>query len=407
VASETYPVLPLGLSVIGSATRRRTILAALASAVAGLLVAAEIAAAKYPGPNGQVAFGRLDRAIDGHHVFTAEPDGTHERQLLRRDAESPFWSPDGGKILVTVFRAGAAVPATINPGGSGFRLLDSPAEMDMECSAWSPDSSRLLCQGNSHEHPELNGLYTIRASDGGDLVRLTDNPFDLADIAGDYSPDGRRIAFTRQMPGRRRPTGAVFVANADGTGLRQITRFGLPDHDEVLKWSPDGTEILFGSVPEKLVVVRPDGTRLRKITPRTRGKRGIRKLRRRLLKQCRKSGKNKECKEKARKRAKRQTTGIGFDPGWSPDGKRIVLSLRLRPGGPVDIYTARSDGTHLVQVTDAREFETFADWGTHRRSPQTSSSPVARRLRGPPRDPAPTRNERSCHSAGSRCGPLR
>ncbi len=342
-------------------------MAALLSAAAGLLAAAEIAAAKYPGPNGQVAFGRLDRAIDGHHVFTADPDGGHEAQLLRRDAESPFWSPDGSKVLVTVFKAGAAVPATINPDGSGFRLLDTPAEIDMECSAWSPDSTRLLCQGSSLEHSALNGLYTIRASDGADPVRLTDNPFDLADITGDYSPDGRRIAFTRQMPGRTRPKGAVFVANADGTGLRQITPFGLPDHDEVLKWSPDGTQILFGSVPEKVVVVRPDGTGLRTIAPRTRGRRGIKKLRRKLFERCRKeSGRNNGCREKAGTRARRRTTGIGFDPGWSPNGRRIVLSLRLRPGGPVDIYTARSDGTHPVRVTHAREFETFSDWGARR-----------------------------------------
>ena len=352
---------------VGTKRRLRFTLTALGLALVGLLVAAEIAPTEYPGPRGQIAFGRLDRAIDGHHVFTADPDGTHERQLLRGDAESPFWSPGGSKILVTVFRAGAAIPATLNPDGSGFKLLDSSADMDMECSAWSPDGTRLLCQGNSREHPELNGMYTVRASDGKGLARLTDNPFDQADVAGDYSPDGAQIAFTRQRPGRTDVEGAVFVANADGTGPRQITSFGLPDHDEVPKWSPDGTGILFGSVTEKLLVVRPDGTDLRKISPRTRGRRGIRKLKRQLLEQCRReSGKHKGCKERARRAAKTRSTGIGFDPGWSPDGRRIVFSLRLRPRGPVDIYTARSDGTHLVQVTDAREFETFSDWGTHR-----------------------------------------
>jgi Tol biopolymer transport system component len=343
----------------------------LSLALMSLLVVSGVARAKYPGANGQIAFGRLARAIDGHHLFTADPDGTDERRLLPGDAESPIWSPDGSKILVTLFRADAAVrPATVNPDGSGFRLLDNPAAMDIGCSAWSPDGSRLLCNGTSETHPELNGLYTIRASDGGGLVRLTDNPFDQADIAGDYSPDGDRITFTRQIPGRRIPKGAVFVANADGTGLQQITPFGVPDHDEVPKWSPDGTGILFGSVPEKLLVVRPDGTGLTKITPRTLGKRRAKKLENKLLKRCEKrGGKDDRCRQKAARKAKRKATAIGFDPGWSPDGKRIVFSLRFRPTGRVDIYTARSDGTHLTQITDTRKFETFSDWGPHPPAP--------------------------------------
>ena len=363
--------------------RLRFALMAAGSALVGLvgvLVAAEIAPAKYPGPNGEIAFGRLDRAVDGYRVFAADSEGKHERRLVHGDAESPIWSPDGSKILVSLSRAGMAVPATLNRDGSRLELLESSAEMDMVCSAWSPDSARLLCHGHSQEHPELNGLYTVRATDGGGLTRLTDNPFDEADIAGDYSPSGAQIAFTRQRPGRSRPRGALFVANADGTGLRQITPFGMPDHDEVPKWSPDGTRILFGSVTEKLLVVRPDGTRLRKISPRTRGRRGIIRLKRKLLKQCRReSAKNKRCKEKARKRAKRQTTGIGFDPGWSPDGERIVFSLRRRPRGRVDIYTTRPDGTHLVQITDTRGFETFADWGSaSREGPRTMRSARSR-----------------------------
>jgi Tol biopolymer transport system component len=335
-------------------------------ALIGLLVASGVARAKYPGANGQIAFGRLAGAIDGHHLFTADPDGTDERRLLPGDAESPIWSPDGTKILVTLFRADAPVrPATVNPDGSGFRLLDNPAAMDIGCSAWSPDGTRLLCQGTSETHPERNGLYTMEASDGGGLVRLTDNPFDQADIAGDYSPDGARITFTRQIPGRSIPKGAVFVANADGTGLQQITPFGVPDHDEVPKWSPDGTGILFGSVPEKLVVVPPDGTGgLTKITPRTLGKGRAKTLERKLLKRCkRRGGKDDTCAQKAAKKAKRKATGIGFDPGWSPDGKRIVFSMRFRPAGRVDIYTARTDGTRLTQITDTRKFETFSDWG--------------------------------------------
>ena len=35
--------------------------------------------------------------------------------------------------------------------------------------------------------------------------------------------------------------------------------------------------------------------------------------------------------------------------------------------GRVDIYTARSGGSDVVNVTDTPDFEDLADWGTHGR----------------------------------------
>ncbi len=42
-----------------------------------------------------------------------------------------------------------------------------------------------------------------------------------------------------------------------------------------------------------------------------------------------------------------------------------MFSLFLRATGQWDIYTARSDGSDLVNVTDTSDFEDLADWGTH------------------------------------------
>jgi Tol biopolymer transport system component len=213
----------------------------------------------------------------------------------------------------------------------------------MNCRAWSPDSTRLLCQvirfgGDT----SLNGIYTIRSSDGGDLTRLTVSPyppqgeFGGGDIPGDYSPDGSQFVFMRAKPGAdpnaRHQRGALFVENADGTGLRQITPYGLPNsHDNADEsWSPDGSAILFASEHGLLFVVHPDGTGVRRIPLDTGG-------------------------------------GFSFaaTPGWSPDGTRIVFSLFLRKTGQVDIYTAGPDGRDLVKVTDTPDFEDFPDWGPH------------------------------------------
>jgi hypothetical protein len=40
------------------------------------------AQAKYPGTNGQIAFSRYDLATGEPRIFIANPDGTHQHQLL-------------------------------------------------------------------------------------------------------------------------------------------------------------------------------------------------------------------------------------------------------------------------------------------------------------------------------------
>jgi Tol biopolymer transport system component len=131
-------------------------------------------------------------------------------------------------------------------------------------------------------------------------------------------------------PNARHQRGALFVESADGTGLRQITPYGQANsHDDAAEsWSPDGNEILFASAHGSLFVVHPDGGGLRGIPLDTGG--GF---------------------------------SFAFTPGWSPNGTGIVFSLFLDKTDQEDIYTARSDGANLVNVTDTPDPEFFADWG--------------------------------------------
>ena len=324
----------------GPLMRRLIVLVSVAVMTVGLWAIGGSAQAKSPGANGQIAFERLDPATGDSRIVIANPDGTHEHQLsLPAPTGNPVWSPDGGKILVFFFRPDATPrPATVNPDGSGFTVLDVPelpCDVDLRCTAWSPDAAQLLCQATRFEgDPELDGIYTVRASDGGGLTRLTVNPypprgdFGGGDIPGDFSPDGTQFVFMRAKPGAgpvpdRNQSGALFVEISDGTGLQQITPYGLANsHDNGLAhWSPDGSEILFASVhgqfeSASLFIIHPDGTGLRPIN---------------------------------------LDTGGGFSlpltPGWSPEGTSIVFTLFLQKTGQVDIYTARSDGTHVAKVT--------------------------------------------------------
>jgi Tol biopolymer transport system component len=157
-------------------------------------------------------------------------------------------------------------------------------------------------------------------------VRITANPYGGQGIQSDYSPDGTRIVFGRENPSLQQF--AMFVVNVNGSGLHQVSGWQL-DFGSA-SWSPDGQWILTDNGQGGLYVVHPDGTGEHQIMLQTG-----------------------------------PGSSFAFEPGWSPDGKRLVFSLYLSSTNQHDIFTARADGTDLRQVTNTPDEEEFADWGTH------------------------------------------
>jgi hypothetical protein len=302
------------------------VLMALSCLVVILAVTALPASAKVHGPNGRIVFGRYDPTVGDFHAFIINADGSNEKQLLPGIAECPTWSPDGEKVLVCVANAkGLIRPATLEPDGSDFTLLDvHDPSLNLGCAAWS-SRGRLACESWDDLHPNRPaGIFTVRASDGGGLMRITTNPYGGHDRVGDYSPDGSRIVFGRENP----PTQQIglFVVNANGSDLHQISAW-QPDFGTA-SWSPDGRWILTDNGQGELYVVRPDGTDLHPISLQV------------------------------------SSGHAAFQPSWSPDGRRIVFSLYLASTGHVDLFTAKADGSDLQQLTDTPDDEEFANWGT-------------------------------------------
>src|SRR4029453_6504832 len=115
--------------------------------------------------------------------------------------------------------------------------------------------------------------------------------------------------------GHRRYGPATAHRMGPGSGRRELV--------------PDGRWILFTKPGGKLYVARPDGSGLRRIPLDTGPGRSF-----------------------------------AFQPGWSPNGERIVFSMALASAGyQEDIFTVRADGTDPRRVTNTPDTEEFADWG--------------------------------------------
>jgi Tol biopolymer transport system component len=317
----------------------RLILMMAACCTAAMLLAPTAAGATIPGPNGKIAFTRYDPNADAPRMFTIDPNGDHEAEIPVAPAGCPGWSPDSTRLLMcTPNAAGYDRPATVDPDGSGFTLLDAypGLPLHLSCSLWSPGGDRLLCTGGDDADPASIGIYTVRSSDGGDLTQVSTQPEDRADVPVGYSPDGSSILYLRQDPNGD-INGDLYVVDPDGTNPRRLNpawlratssdfegRFDLFECcGPNAAWSPDGSFVVFTgrwSVSHHgfkgyqvaVFVVNADGTGLRRISP----------------------------------------LGIGARDGLavSPDGGLVAFSTRAKIQYP-QVWVVRPDGTGLRELT--------------------------------------------------------
>ena len=329
---------------------RNALLISVLIALAALLAGAS--AAHTSSHNGRIAFQRLDSvtAPSRSQIFTIRPNGTGLKQLTAPPSGTfdffAHWSPDGAK-LVFGRRVAAGTDNEqdllfiVNADGKNLHRLTTDCTGDClgdDEPSWSPDGrwiafDRAFGPIGADGNAAVAGIF-ITDIHGNHVRQLTQThtPATTEDHLPSWSPDGKRLVFMR-VNNRVDPLfgSAIYTIKADGTDLQLVYRLPVnrPGGGEP-RWSPDGSRILFsdycvfgGACPPStpasgpnLFTIRPNGSGLRKLT---------------------------------------DGDSNSYNPGWSPDGKKIVFARFPRRGGSIlgDVYTMNADGSHVTQVTNA------------------------------------------------------
>jgi serine/threonine protein kinase/sugar lactone lactonase YvrE len=171
-------------------------------------------------------------------LLLIRPDGSDLRQLtndLSRD-RTPYWSPDGSRILFASNRSGKYEAWTIRPDGSGLTQVTNLPDQQVLFPFWSPDGKRIGLTYGSHG----TALVDVTAPSSSPRMRVLPSVEDGQKFSGlSWSADGRFLAGMLHRQDQAPVSGVILWSLADNT-CRQLTRTG---DDPVFFHS--GTRILF------------------------------------------------------------------------------------------------------------------------------------------------------------------
>ena len=278
---------------------------------------------------GRIAFERAGGAFGDGTVFTANADGSNERQLAATCC--PRWSWDGKRILAAALdNDGRRITTQIlDPNGTLVSKVPLPSgTLNLGPGTWAPDGKRICFDGFGDAKDE--GLYVGNVAGGG-LIRLTHKRGQTVD----FTPDGKRVIYFEGDPAwvsdnPDEPDGRLYVINADGSGSPTlITPKDLKIGNlggSIARLSRDGEWLVFGAIWK----IHVDGSGLTKVF------------------------------EPAGE-------GVALTPTWSPDGRYIMFALdppgTFSADDPANtLVVIRADGSGLGKVTTTPDFKVGPDW---------------------------------------------
>jgi len=266
--------------------------------------------------SGEIVFDST-RGGDYRDLYLLDVENSNVMRLTQGESNSFAgpWSPDGTRIVYTVYGLTNSSIAVINADGSGQTILSEIQGSDEGFPDWSPDGQRIAFTSRRDGN---NEIYLMNA-DGSNPVRLTDQPGD--DFAPSWSPDGTKIAFVSD---RDQNAGIydLYIMNADGSEVTRLTDDAAIDYSP--DWSPDGEMIVFRSDQNgqaDIWVIDTDGSAPRNLT---------------------------------------DNSSNDWAPAWSPDGTRIAFQTDR--DGNWEIYVMSADGSGPVNLTKDPADDQLPHW---------------------------------------------
>ncbi len=254
-------------------------------------------------------------------VVTMNWDGSDIEQVSRHNsvALSASWSPDGKKIVYSVFSKFIK-----KDGGSmsnvslytldiptGKRVLTSYRPGVNSGAIFSHDGKSIYL-GMSMGSGAAD-IYKISLT-GDILNRLTKGPAGAINVEPSLNPIGSQIAFSSERGGRP----MIYVMGSDGGNVKRLTFQGV--YNSSPSWSPDGKKIAFAGQDDNnfdVFVMNADGSNISRVTSA----------------------------KKSNGRAAHNE-----DPSFSPDSRYIVYTSNRT--GKNQIYISTVDGTEERRVTN-------------------------------------------------------
>ena len=224
----------------------------------------------------------------------------------------PRVSPDGQSVAFE--RGDALWVRGLNPNAEPRRIVELGPNAGSP-PVWSPDGKQIIISLGHREEPHWIFRTLLVNIDGTGPKELAVPP---EDGVKDWSSDGRWLLTTSQ---RGAKIGwQLYIMRPDGTDQRRITEGGNPFY---ARFSPDGRRVLYSDQARGeqsgIRVVDVDGKNDRLVFPVVGGKT--------VASAC-----------------------------WSPDGKRIAVTLEVlngiaaRPLTPVQVVVMDLDGGHRSEI---------------------------------------------------------